>query len=77
MQVPDDLTIEAHEPSGGVKFGFSLPAGAYATTLLREFQRADDDPLNTLTKAAKGAAADAEADGEADGDALFIGADSC
>jgi len=34
---PDDLEI--HEASEGLQFTFTLPSGAYATTVLREFTR--------------------------------------
>eukprot|EP00928_Gymnodinium_smaydae_P088385 TRINITY_DN72482_c0_g1_i1.p1 TRINITY_DN72482_c0_g1~~TRINITY_DN72482_c0_g1_i1.p1 ORF type:complete len:509 (-),score=72.47 TRINITY_DN72482_c0_g1_i1:450-1937(-) len=43
LPVPSDLCIEPHTPSDGVRFCFSLPAGAYATSFLREFMRVDDD----------------------------------
>ena len=39
LPVPADLTIEAHEAAHGLRFCFSLPAGSYATNLLREFMR--------------------------------------
>lgn len=37
---PEDLKIEAVD--SGVRFQFTLPSGVYATTLLREFMKADD-----------------------------------
>ncbi|MFB6285384.1 MAG: tRNA pseudouridine(13) synthase TruD [Candidatus Bipolaricaulia bacterium] len=38
--VPHDLEVEAHPD--GLRFSFALPKGAYATTVLREFQRPFD-----------------------------------
>lgn len=38
----DDLTVEA-DGEGAVRFTFTLPAGGYATTVLREFRKADED----------------------------------
>ena len=71
LPVPEDLTIEAHAPSGGVRFTFSLPAGAYATTFLREFVRGGGG--------GGGGAAAGGGDGEAedDEDMLFTSADAC
>ena len=91
LPVPEDLTIEAHVPSGGVRFTFSLPAGAYATTFLREFVRAQDDALlvgvvgpggardGARDAGGAGGAAAGGGDGEAedDEDMLFTSADAC
>ena len=91
LPVPEDLTIEAHAPSGGVRFTFSLPAGAYATTFLREFVRAQDDALlvgvvgpggardGARDAGGAGGAAAGGGDGEAedDEDMLFTSADAC
>jgi hypothetical protein len=90
LPVPEDLTIEAHVPSGGVRFTFSLPAGAYATTFLREFVRAQDDALHVGMVGAEGAGGAGGSggsggqvpgggDGEAedDEDVLFASADAC
>jgi tRNA(Glu) U13 pseudouridine synthase TruD len=35
----DDLSIEPH--TDGLLFTFTLPKGAYATTVLREFMKAE------------------------------------
>ena len=91
LPVPEDLTIEAHAPSGGVRFTFSLPAGAYATTFLREFVRAQDDALlvgvvgpggardGARDAGGAGGAAAGGGDGEAedDEDMLVTSADAC
>jgi hypothetical protein len=90
LPVPEDLTIEAHVPSGGVRFTFSLPAGAYATTFLREFVRAQDDALHVGMVGAEGARGAGGSGGsggqvpgggngeaEDDEDALFASADAC
>ena len=37
----DDLVIESD--SDGLRFRFTLPSGVYATTLLREFRKTEDD----------------------------------
>ncbi len=37
---PDDLQVEPVADGSGLRFRFSLPSGVYATTLLREFQKA-------------------------------------
>ena len=41
--VPDDLTVAQNET--GVVVRFSLPKGAFATTVLRELMKAPDDLL--------------------------------
>lgn len=41
LPLPADLAIEACDEAAGLRFAFSLPSGAYATSLLREFMRND------------------------------------
>ena len=42
LPLPTDFVISEH--SEGLLFCFSLPSGAYATSLLREFMRTDEEP---------------------------------
>ncbi len=39
----DDLTVEP-DGEGALRFAFTLPAGGYATVVLREFRKTDDEP---------------------------------
>ena len=41
--LPDDLTVAQTE--AGIVVQFSLPKGAFATTVLREFMKVPDDLL--------------------------------
>lgn len=40
---PSDLAVQSH--AEGLHFSFTLPAGAYATTLMREFTRTDSSAV--------------------------------
>ena len=43
LPLPSDLIIEEATADHGLRLRFSLPRGAYATSLIREFTRCDDD----------------------------------
>ena len=66
LPLPSDLHFEPHDATGGLRFCFSLPAGAYATTLLREFVHAEVEQAARVAGASSdGGAAEEDLEAEA------------
>mmetsp|Transcript_28531 Transcript_28531/g.91381 ORF Transcript_28531/g.91381 Transcript_28531/m.91381 type:complete len:616 (+) Transcript_28531:165-2012(+) len=61
LPLPTDLVVEEAPEADGLRFEFSLPRGAYATSLLREFMHCEDaDALGGEEESAEGAGDDAD-----------------
>lgn len=73
LPIPDDLEVEEHPAAKGILLRFSLPRGAYATSLLREVMgRECDSPEDAEVRTALAAAGEVAPQAEEGAPALDV-----